>query len=141
MRARWSCSQKLCPILVLWSMEKERKYWGKGPQQDGFQAMVAKEVLYYEADCTRSIWLLWLCPQHPTPYQMPGGGEMDMWRRTLGSSPPPGQPLMAQGGLDFQSGWSHGCCNTHGHLQALPVQYPEPSADACAPADRCTMLH
>lgn len=30
-----------------------------------------------------------------------------MWRWTLGSSPTPGQPLMAQGGLDFQSGWSH----------------------------------
>lgn len=28
---RRSCSPQLCPILVLWSMEKERKCWGERP--------------------------------------------------------------------------------------------------------------
>lgn len=31
-----------------------------------------------------------------------------MWRWTLGSLPPPGQPWMTQGELDFQPGWRHG---------------------------------
>lgn len=40
-------------------------------------------------------------------YTLQDRGGVDMWRWVPGSSPTPGQPLMAQSELDFQSGWSH----------------------------------
>lgn len=51
-----------------------------------------------------------LCTGHAPsvpPYPLPGGGELSMWKQTPVSSPPPGQRLMAQGGLGFKSGWSY----------------------------------
>ena len=71
-------------------------------------------------------------------YQLPGSGKADMWRQTLGSSSTPGQPLMAQEGLNFQSGRSHEV-----------LRYPWPAQSSPGPVSRtpcrcvrhCRLLH
>lgn len=49
-----------------------------------------------------------------------------MWRWTLGSSLTPGQHLMAQGGLDFQSGWSHEVLQYLWSAQSSPGPMSQP---------------
>lgn len=94
MRARWSCTQNLFSILVFCSMERERKCWREGPRKGGL------EDREKETGCARNSWMSHL-------YTLQDSGELDVWRWAPGSSPTPGQPLMAQQELDFQSGWSH----------------------------------
>lgn len=62
MRARRSCSQKLWPILVLCSMERERSAGLRDGSRVGSRPG-GERLLCYETDCSRSTWLQQLYPQ------------------------------------------------------------------------------
>lgn len=80
------------------SMQRERKCWSEGPQQGGLQPWRKGGWMHQECLDAMDVSSV----SHL--YTLKDSGGVDMWRWVPGSSPAPGQPLMAQSELDFQSG-------------------------------------
>lgn len=127
MRARQNCSQKLCLILGLWRVERERKCWDEVPWQGGFQSMKQRRLSAMRVTAAGAFNITF-----PMPIASWWGGQYV--ETDLGIITNPRAAAGGTRGLDFQSGQSH---------EDLRYPLPAPSSAGSAPPgplQTCTPL-